>query len=294
MESLFFVKNISRNLMKTNRRNFLRATAASLYAAGATSKVMGNTNNETTMPMSCLDYGLSFITNSGPENQVRFWVESTTKVIDEKTGTSMDFYQCGSCKSEHTFAETNLFKENNYDFLPILAGDDWLVFRRLPGLSDRYRKVHIAKSMQFGKPILKYLRPARKVTLLPQKWEAIADTTAAGIPVVAQTELYHQETGLRAILEYPVKTMNISVPKKMYQVDTGPIAFADLTIRPGRLVDCISLAFVAFNAPHAADFVTEQLTPVDPNDPESPQTYHYSKPFSLPAKNRLLAVDLPE
>jgi hypothetical protein len=280
--------------MKTNRRNFLRASTASLYAAGITSKVMANTNNETTMQLSCLDYGLSFITNSGPENQVRFWVESTTKVIDEKTGISMDFYQCGSCKSEHTFAKTNLFQENNYDFLPILAGDQWLVFRRLPGFSDRYRKVHVAKNIAFGKPILKTLRPAAKVTLLPQKWEAIAETTAAGIPIVAQTELYHQEMGLRAILEYPVKTMNISVPKKMYQVDTGPVAFPDLTIRPDRLVDCISLAFVAFNSPHAADFVTEQLTPVDPNDPESPQTYHYSNPFSLPAKNRLLAVAIPE
>ena len=120
------------------------------------------------------------------------------------------------------------------------------------------------------------MRPAAKVTLLPEKWEAIAETNAAGIPIVAQTELYHQETGLRAILEYPVKTMNISVPKKMYQVDTGPVAFPDLTRRTERLVDCLSLAFVAFNAPHTADFVTEQPTPVDPNDPESPSHHRHT------------------
>ena len=294
MKSLYPAKNPNSNLMKTNRRNFLLASGASFCAAGTGSKVLANTSNETEMPVSCLDYGLSFITNSGPENQVRFWVESSTKVIDEKTGNSMDFYQCGSCKSENTFAKTDLFQENNYDYLPILAGDQWLVFRRLPGLSDRYRKVHVAKNIAFGEPSLKTLRPAANVTLLPEKWEAIAETNAAGIPIVAQTELYHQKTGLRAILEYPVKTMNISVPKKMYQVDTGPVAFPDLTRRTERLVDCLSLAFVAFNAPHTADFVTEQPTPVDPNDPESPQTYHYAKPFSLPAKNRLLAVELPE
>ena len=242
--------------------------------------------------IACLDYGLSFITNSLPRNQVRFWVESRTTVIDEEAGSSMVFYQCASCKSEHTFAETNLLHEDNYDFLPILGGDDWLIYRRLPRLSERYRLVQPAEDV-WGKPILKYLRPAKKVTLL-ETWEMIHDTTAAAIPIVSQTELHNEETGLRAIIECPVKTMNISIEKMMYQIDTGPIAFPDLTKRHEKLIDCLSLAFIAFNAPHFADFVIEQLTPVNKEDEESTQTYHYSNPVSLPAKNRLLAVALPE
>ena len=86
--------------------------------------------------------------------------------------------------------------------------------------------------------------------------------------------------------------MNISVEKKMYQVDTGPIAFPDLTKRHNRMVDCIRLAFVVFNAPHFADFVIEQPTLISSDDESSSQTYHYSQPFSLPAKNRLLALGL--
>ena len=54
--------------------------------------------------MNPLDYGRSFIIGNGPANEVRFWVESRTRLIDVRTGTYEDYLQCGSCKSENTFA----------------------------------------------------------------------------------------------------------------------------------------------------------------------------------------------
>lgn len=68
-----------------------------------------------------LDYGRSFICNTALCNAVRFWMESRTILIDDKAGTQTEFYQCGSCKSENTFSEKNLFCKDNYDFLPILG-----------------------------------------------------------------------------------------------------------------------------------------------------------------------------
>jgi len=56
-----------------------------------------------------LDYGLSFIGNDASFNNVRFWVESRTIIADDRDGASYEFYQCGSCKSENTFAERDLF-----------------------------------------------------------------------------------------------------------------------------------------------------------------------------------------
>ena len=58
-------------------------------------------------------------------------------------------------------------------------------------------------------------------------------------------------------MEYPVKTMNTNRANDIYQVDTGPVAFPDLSQRHARHVDALSLAFVVFNAPHFADFVLE-------------------------------------
>jgi len=76
----------------------------------------------------------------------------------------------------------------------------------------------------------------------------------------------------------------------MYQVDTGPIAFPDLTKRFDPMIESLSLAFIVFNAPHFADFVIEQPTPVIEDGQERCKIYHYSNPFSIPAKNTVLAV----
>ena len=92
------------------------------------------------------------------------------------------------------------------------------------------------------------------------------------------------------MIECPTKTMNVSLEKKMYQVDTGPVAYPDLSKRYDREIEGLSLAFMAFNAPTFADFVVEQPTPVVVEGEEKCKIYHYSKPFSLPAKNRVLAV----
>jgi hypothetical protein len=233
----------------------------------------------------CLDYGRSFICNSAPFNAVRFWVESRTTWIDDETGTSQVFYQCGSCKSENTFAEEQLFQEDNYDFLPILGGEDWLIFRRRCQVSDSYRQV---QSKIWGQPILK-LRYGRSTTEL-RSFEQIRDATADGVPLVARTEIRNQGTRLRAVLEYPVKTMNVSLENSLYQVDTGPIAYPDLSGRVDTPIECLSLAFVAFNTFDSADFIVEQPTPVVQAGQQVVEVYHYSKPFSLVARNRLLAV----
>ena len=133
------------------------------------------------------------------------------------------------------------------------------------------------------------LHGATNVTEL-DTFEKIRDATAAGHPIVTRTEIRNDETGLRAVIECPTKTMNVSLKKSMYQVDTGPIAFPDLTKRFDPQIDCLSLAFIAFNAPHFADFVIEQPTPVTEGEEEKSQVYHFSSPFSLPAKNLVLAL----
>jgi hypothetical protein len=134
------------------------------------------------------------------------------------------------------------------------------------------------------------LREARNVAVL-DTWPKIRDATAAATPIVSRTELHDDQTGLGAVIECPVKTMNISLEKEMYQVDTGPVAFPDLSRRYDPLIDSLRLAFVAFNAPHFADFVVEQPTTIIEGGDERRQIHHFSAPFSLPAKNVLLAVE---
>ena len=181
--------------------------------------------------MRPLDYGLSFICNPSPANSVRFWIESRTRITDPKRGTTTDYYQCASCKSEHTFAAKDLLHDDNYDFLPILGGEDLLIFRRHARLTPTYRQLYKAVDV-WGAPIFKP-REAETVVVL-DTWEKIEGATAAGVPIVTQTQIADEGTGLKATIECPTKTMNISIENRIYQVDTGPIALPDLRTRTPR------------------------------------------------------------
>lgn len=229
-----------------------------------------------------LDYGRSFLIGKASTNEVRFWVESRTRIIDEASGHSEDYVQVGSCKSENTFGDKDLLVRDNYDFLPIF-GPEWsIVFRRKAYLNEGYRETRRSEEWWDGQDY--YLVEGQEVEELTSN-AAIRQATYDFAPIVTQTEIRNDETRLRAIIECPVKTMNTRRGDGMYQVDTGPVAFPDLTQRRARHIDGIALAFVVFNAPHFADFVREVPTAVG-----SEQVHHYSEILSLEAENRVYAM----
>lgn len=269
--------------MKPTRRRFL---AAGLATAG-TATLLDSAAAAEADTIECLDYGRSFICNTSTANAVRFWVESRTTLYDDDAGTKLVIYQCGSCKSEHTFAEKSLLQEDNYDFMPIYGGEDMLILRRHVDARDCYRQLRKVKEM-WGEPNMR-LHYGKTVMEL-KTFEQIRDVTATDTPLAAQTEITNEETGLRCLMEYPIKTMNVSIDHEIWQVDTGPIALPDLTRRFEPPVDSVRLAFAVFNATHFCDFVIEQPTPVLRDEQEVCEVYHYSNPVSFPAKNRVLSV----
>lgn len=274
---------------ETTRRKFLEnaGAASSLAAAGLISMKQPHAQAaDAAKTPSCLDYRRSFVCGTSDLNSLRLWIESRTTIVDSATGKSAVFYQCASCKSENTFGETDLFLADNYDFLPIVGPGHWLIFRRHACMDpERYRET-IELPNAWGEPRL--LIPKGTDVQILENWEEIREATAQGAPLVSQTELMNPDTSMTAVIECPVKTMNISLEKRMYQVDTGPVAFPDLKQITDPLINCLSLAFVAFNQNHIADFVIEQPTPVIENETEVCRIYHYSNPISLPAANRIL------
>ena len=232
-----------------------------------------------------LDYGRSFLIGNGPGNEVRFWVESRTRIIDEETGKCKDYIQAGSCKSENTFAEKNLFNQDNYDFLPVFGPDDGIIFRRKAHLTSEYKSCLPVKEMWNGQKY--HLIEGQEIKELTSN-RTIRQSTYKFDPIVSQTEIWNQKTKLRAIIECPVKTLNTNRKSNFYQIDTGPIALPDLSKHYPRYVDSIQLAFVAFNVPDFADFVIESPTPV--GEDEMIQVLHYSQLLTLPAENRLYAI----
>ena len=237
--------------------------------------------------MNCLDYGLSFINSVGNGNAPRFWVESRCRIIDNTDGSFSDYYQCGSCKSEDTFAEKNLFINPNYDFLPVFGEAHIAVFRRHADCNDNYVEYRRARDY-WGGPVFD-VQEASRVGVLDSN-AAIFEATQKGLPIVTQTEIWDTHTHQRAIIECPVKTMNIDETAGIYQVDTGIVLFPDLSKRYDRQIETFSLAYVAFNASHFADFVIERPTAILRNGVEVAQVYHYSEIRSLEAKNTVFCI----
>lgn len=197
---------------------------------------------------------------------MRFWVESRTILIDDNSGKRTVLYQCASCKSENTFGAHDLFAEDNYDFCPVYGAGSLVIFRRyLPGgpmkhTLDTYKDVRPGGSQGWAPSGGEQLRlwPAKRAYEIPiDDFDAVHAATAAAIPLVSQTEIADARSGLRAIIEFPVKTMNLSLEggrnatgthdAGVWQIDTGPVAVPDLTKRYDPVVACVSLGYIATN-----------------------------------------------
>ena len=239
--------------------------------------------------MEVIDYTRSFVHGTKPYNRVRFVVESRTRLIDEDAGRNEDYVACASCKSEETYAEQDLFYEDNYDFLPVFGPEQMVIFRSKAYMDDRYRTVCPADE-PFGRPRyrLQEAPDARRLT----SDQAVREATHAGSLLVAQTEWLNRDVGARAIIEYPVKTMNIHDENDWYQVDTGPVAYPDFSVGTEDFAETLRLAFVAFNCASFADFVIEAPTAITGEGGEQTRVPHFSRRISLETENRLYAIDV--
>lgn len=277
------------------RRKFLQS---GLWIAASLSTTACSKATEKTAAASsadipdCLDYGRSFLCNSGKSkasNSVRMWIESRTIVRNTKTGEETAYYQGASCKSEDTFAEKNLFYKDNYDFLPVFGKDKVLIFRRHFDERPSYRKVQLMSDTWGADPDIRLPQP-KSITLL-DTFEKIKEATLEGIPIVTQTEIADENTGLSAMIECPCKTMNINSETKMYQTDTGPVVLPDISRHYDEPMDALRLAFIAFNVPHFADFVVEAPVPIVENGKTVKMVLHYSELITHKAVNKIFAVE---
>jgi hypothetical protein len=100
-------------------------------------------------------------------------------------------------------------------------------------------------------------------------------------------ELADESGRYRAILEFPIKTMNVNDIDNMYQIDTGPILLPDFLSNKERMVERFKLAYVAFNKSDDAYFVIQEPTPVTQESKE--KVSYYSYVVKLNTKNMVIA-----
>lgn len=235
--------------------------------------------------MKVLDYARSFVTfvTAKRGNNARLLVESRCVITSAASGLAEEYFLFASCKSEHTFAEKNLFQDPNYDFCGIFGREEFVIFRTRAEWHSKYADRGIWRDR--FENLLWHIREAEQPRALATN-EEIVRATLEGHPLVGQVEFTSQKGDIHALLEFPIKTMNVNDIRGIYQVDTGPLPFPDLEREAARPIDRFELAYVAYNVPGFADFIIQQKTLVGADSPQA--IMHYSGLRTLKTKNSVI------
>lgn len=211
--------------------------------------------------MNAIDFANSYMTwfpHEKSANIARIQLDAACTLLDEKSGQRDQFYLIAPCRAERMYLDAPLFQLPNYEFCGIWSADEFLIMRtawvstrdnRQYGLGrERWRDIHLD------------IRTFAHTERLTDD-AAIVQATLANRALNARTELYHAATGRRAFLEYPVKTMNITLEPPRFQVDTGPLLLPDFTATAVHLIEAFEMAHVVYHGFDKAEFILRKPTP---------------------------------
>ena len=225
-------------------------------------------------------------------NNARIPIECRCVVTEKATDQSQAFVLGASCKTERVGVESGIWLEPNADFCPIFSDDRYLSLKtysqvgttmelfppgsgsqsdRQTGLIDEtYDSVKIDMTECEGTPL--------------DSAQEIVEAVLANQNLVARTELENDR--YHALIEHPVKTINANERDWIYQTDTGPVLFPDLSVEPDAMLTSLELAYSAFNCPDWIEFIVRRVTPTT----SDVSVYHYSDAVRCDSRNQMLRI----
>lgn len=237
-----------------------------------------------------IDFANSYMTFFGKHggNIARIQLDAACTLTDETSGVSEVFYLIAPCRSERMYLETPLFQMPNYEFCGIFSHHDCVLIRT-HWASENDNREHGLNRGRFDDVHL-------DVRTFPTDRSlgdvaAIVAATLDNRPLVARTELRDQERGLRAMLEYPVKTMNVLREPARFQVDTGPLILPDFTSTAEQQIERLELAYVVYNDFDRAEFIRRKPVAIPSVESGLARTTDYSLVEIVAARNEILCGD---
>ena len=223
-------------------------------------------------------------------NNARIQMDCRCCITERRSGQEFEFFLGASCKTERVGVERDVWLEPNADFVPVFSKNKFMHIKTYDRAERNVPLYPASLGVQPERLIVKVeecfdslrIDPCEREGELLGTKEQIIQSTLANDPLIARTEIENER--YLALIEYPIKTMNANEREKVYQTDTGPVIFPDLTLEPGRLIEGLELAFSAFNSPEWTEFIVRTKTPVA----EGVSVYHYCKPVRIECRNRII------
>lgn len=221
-------------------------------------------------------------------NDVRILIDARCTITTDATGESEEFYLIAPCRSEWMYRETELIQNPSSEYRVIFSND---------------RQLSVGRRMHESEPRSGLSSPTARFDYVTFKIsengaELLADEAAVveesqnGIrPIIAKTEIVNTERGLRALLEYPVRTMNYNTDHTRFQVDTGPLIFPDFNLHTEHMIESLKLAHAVYNKCDYVEFVCKQPTPLEVDGQVVATAFHYSDFHDLNATTTFYAAE---
>lgn len=227
-------------------------------------------------------------------NNARIQLDSVCDVTEKATGKLHRFVLGASCKTERVGVKEDIWTVPNADFIPVMSTDQFLNIKTYAYIGQEatvqlYGLNKPQPDRQVGNPNEAFDAFKIHVHESAGEWletpEKIIATTFEHHPLTAVTE--YETDRYRVALAYPIKTFNVNERHNVYQTDTGPVLFPDLSRDPADLIAGMELTFTAFNCPEWIEF----LVRVSNDVPGGAKVYHYSKALRMDGvRNRIFRV----
>ena len=223
-------------------------------------------------------------------NNARIQIESSCKISDRVSGAAQTFVLGASCKTEYVGVARDMWTTPNADFCIILSAESFLILkswdRNNKGVTRYPASLGEQPERQSGRVSETYERVAINLRPLSaqrlESAEAIVRATLADELLVGRCAFNLQDR-YDIEIDFPIKTMNANEREWIYQTDTGPVLFPDMSADCRSWVDSFHLAYVAFNSADWAEFILQAPSPLS----EGISVNHYSRIVQMNSQNTI-------
>lgn len=232
------------------------------------------------------DFSNSYVTFVTPkkENIARIPIESSCKPIDIES--SEEFFLIASCKGETVYVEKGLFNVPSYDWCGIFSRDEFALLRTFathePGRKEEYSPGKVKDRFGEVRISLERIPDASELSQIQE----IVEATLQNSRLVGRTTIRDESNDISAVLEYPIKTINVNPEKNVFQVDTGPVLFPQLDSEDDDRIKWLKPAYIAYNDFDYAEFIIQSPTPIGRNL----WVKHYSEIKGVKADNLIFSI----
>ena len=214
-----------------------------------------------------------FASSHQGSNIARIQLDATCRVDGWEGDADRDYVLIAPCRSEYMYLDGPLFQMPNYEFCGIFTEDE-VVLLRTHWTSDTEAPEYARATDRFDRVVID--RTTMGAELLESVVEIVA-ATLANRRLVARTTIHDADSGITAVLEYPIKTMNVTTDPSRFQVDTGPLIVPDLTSTAVPPIMRLAVAHVVYCSFDRAEFILRRPHVVGERDQQPVSVTDYSE-----------------